>query len=213
MTTRRFVTLLIATLKGGTRKSTTAMMLAFAYAARGFEVLVVDADAGTQGVTDWASRVYAADGELPFHVVQWAPHLGLLVPFIQEAARRTGATIVIVDVGGEHPEVLRQAAILADLAVSPIGAEQAELGRIEATATVLAKTPMRVLLTRVPSVGLGKAAAARESLAAAGYTVMKTETPQNLALYSDIWGTVPTQLGAYEQLANELNLGHRKAGR
>ena len=207
MTARKFVTLLIATLKGGTRKSTTAMMLAFAYAARGFEVLVVDADAGTQGVTDWASKVYAADNELPFHVVQWAPHLGILVPFIKEAVRRTGATIVIVDVGGEHPEVLKQAAILADLAVSPIGAEQAELGRISATATVLEQTPMRVLLTRVPAVGLGKAAAARESLAAAGYTVLKTETPQNLALYSDVWGSVPTELGAYEQLADELNLG------
>lgn len=58
-------------LKGGTRKSTTAMLLAFALARTGREdVLVVDADHGTQGVTDWASHVHAAGDELSFHVVQ-----------------------------------------------------------------------------------------------------------------------------------------------
>ncbi|WP_106403782.1 nucleotide-binding protein [Actinocorallia populi] len=60
---------LISTLKGEVRKSTSAMMLGFALADRGEEVLIVDADHGTQGVTDWASRVYADEGELPFHVI------------------------------------------------------------------------------------------------------------------------------------------------
>lgn len=201
--------LLIATLKGGVRKSTSAMMLGFAYARRGYEVLVVDADSGTQGVSDWASRVYAAGGQLPFHVIQWTQSLGLLVPFVQEAQRRTEATIVLVDVGGEAPEVLRQAAVLADFAVSPIGAEQGELGRIPATAAILAgtETPMRVLLTRVPSPGRGVAAAARESLVADGYTVLATETPQDREVYAHVWGKVPANLGVYETLAEELNLG------
>jgi hypothetical protein len=209
MTSRGYVVLLIATLKGGVRKSTSAMMLGFAYARRGHEVLVVDADSGTQGVSDWASRVYAAGGELPFHVVQWTQSLGLLVPFVQAAQRRTEATIVLVDIGGEAPEVMRQAAVLADFAVSPIGAEQGELGRIPATAAVLAgtKTPMRVLLTRVPSPGVGVAKKARKGLESAGFEVLKTETPQDRDKYAHVWGLVPTELGVYEQLAEELDLG------
>jgi chromosome partitioning protein len=206
---RGYVVLLIATLKGGVRKSTSAMMLAFAYARKGFEVLVIDADSGTQGVADWSSKVYASGGELPFHVVQWTQSLGLLVPFVQAQQRETEATIIIIDVGGEAPEVLRQAAVLADLAVSPTGAEQGELGRIPATAAVLAdtKTPMHVLLTRVPSPGLGVAAKAREALVEDGFKVLGTETPQDRETYAHVWGTVPKQLGVYDKLADELDLG------
>lgn len=207
MTSKPYSVVLIATLKGGVRKSTTAMMLAFAYARRGYEVLVVDADSGTQGVSDWASRVYAAGGELPFHVMQWTQSLGLLVPFIQDGQRRTKATIILVDVGGEAPEVVRQAAVLADFAVSPIGAEQGELGRIPATAAILGETPMRVLLTRVPAPGKGVAKAARASLVSDGYAVLGTETPQDREAYAHVWGTAPADLGAYEQLAEELDLG------
>src|SRR5690606_1115935 len=89
---------LISMLKGGVTKSTTATMLALALARRGEEVLIVDADHGTQGVTDWASRVYADGGEMPVHVAQWSPGLGLLVPFVQRQRKETGAGRVIVDV-------------------------------------------------------------------------------------------------------------------
>src|SRR5690606_3552531 len=111
------------------------------------DVLVVDADHGTQGVTDWASRVYAAGDELPFHVVQWAPSQGLLVPFIQQAQRDTGAGRVLVDVGGEAPEVLRQVLVQARLVVAPVGPEQGELSRVPATALLTreARVPLYAL--------------------------------------------------------------------
>jgi chromosome partitioning protein len=157
---------LIAILKGGASKSTTTMMLAFALAAKGEEVLVIDADHGTQGVTDWATRVYSAGGELPFHVAQWTARLGLLVPFIQQQQRDTGARIVLVDVGGEAPEVLRQVVLAADHVISPAGAEQGELSRLPATAVIVTPTgvPMSVLLTRVPKVKSGRARDARFDL-------------------------------------------------
>lgn len=197
---------LIATLKGGVRKSTTAMLAAFALASRGDDVLVIDADAGTQGVTDWATRVYATGGQLPFHVVQWAPSQGLLVPFVQQAQRDTGAARVLVDVGGEHPEVLRQAVMVADLVLSPIGPEQGEMARIPATASLVtpAGVPMLVLLTRVPVVGAGIAREARDYLTSDGHQVADTEIPQSRSVYSHIWGTVPTDTGAYTDLAAEL---------
>jgi hypothetical protein len=196
----------VSMLKGGSRKSTTAMMLGFALAARRHDVLVIDADHGTQGVTDWATRVYAAGGQLPFHVAQWTPRLGLLVPFIQQQARETLAARILVDVGGEAPEVLRQVVLTATMVISPSGPEQGELARLPATAAIVRPTGVTqaVLLTRVPSSGRGAARDARWDLADAGYDVLSTEIPQNREKYADIWGTVPADLGAYDPLAAEL---------
>jgi hypothetical protein len=197
---------IISMLKGGSRKSTTAMMLAFGLTSRRHDVLVIDADHGTQGVTDWATRVYASGSELPFHVAQWTPRLGLLVPFIQQQARETGASLVLVDVGGEAPEVLRQVVLTASMVITPAGPEQGELGRLPATASIVRPTrvPQAVLLTRVPAAGRGAARDAREVLTDEGYDVLGTEVPQNREKYADVWGTVPADLGAYEALADEL---------
>lgn len=193
-------------LKGGSRKSTTAIMLAFGLTSRRHDVLLIDADHGTQGVTDWATRVYAAGGQLPFHVAQWTPRLGLLVPFIQQQARETLAGRILVDVGGEAPEVLRQVILAATMVITPAGPEQGELARLPATAAIVRPTgiPQAVLLTRVPAEGRGAARDARLDLADAGYDVLATEIPQNRKMYADIWGTVPYSLGAYEALTDEL---------
>jgi CobQ/CobB/MinD/ParA nucleotide binding domain len=201
----------VGLLKGGASKTTTTMFLAFALAARGEDLLVCDADYGTQGVTDWGSRVYAEDGELPFHVSQWTPRLGLLVPFVRQQAQQTGATRVLVDVGGETPEVLEQIAVAAKRVITPVAPEQAELGRIPSTAIILQKAsaPQSIVLTRVPVPGKGAARKARRDLAAAGYDVLATEIPHHLARYADPWATVPDDLGAYGDLADELLKGDR----
>jgi cellulose biosynthesis protein BcsQ len=203
---RAFTLWLVATLKGGTRKTTTAMLLAFELAARDFSVLVIDADYGSQGVTDWGSLVYANGGELPFDVAQWTPSLGLLVAFVQQQARESGADYVILDVGGEAPEVLKQAIKIADRVISPVGAEQAEMDRLPAThALVPSGVRHDVLLTRVPAVGKGAARDARAFITSEQkLTVLETEIEQNRERYSDIWGTVPAGRGAYTSLADEL---------
>jgi chromosome partitioning protein len=197
---------LIATLKGGTRKTTTAMMLAFELAEQGFNVLAIDADFGSQGVTDWGTQVYAGGGELPFDVVQWTPSSGLLVPFIQKQAAESNADYVLVDVGGEAPEVLGQVVRLARRVISPVGPEQAEIGRLPATLAIIApsKVPMDVLLTRVPVPGKGASAAARRDIEDSGFRVLDTEIEHNRDRYANVWGTVPADRGAYGPLAAEL---------
>lgn len=197
----------VAYLKGGVRKTTSATMLAFSLAEKGKNVCVIDADMGTQGVVDWGSRVYAAGGELPFHVAQWSPSQGLLVKFVQEQARETEAEIVIMDIGGEAPEVVAQAVHVADLVVSPVGCEQAELSRVDATRSIVKgqkDLPWRILLTRVPQPRKGTARDVREALTAGGCEVLQTEIPHNKDVYSHVWGTVPEQRGAYDDLAAEL---------
>jgi hypothetical protein len=206
MADRGFLVWLVATLKGGVRKTTTTMLLAFELARRGHEVLVIDADTGTQGVSDWASKVYAAGGELPFHVVQWSGDGELLVPFVLRKRKETGATLVLVDMGGEAPHVLRDAVPLADRVISPVGAEQAELGRIPATAALVAASGAEhvVLLTRIPDPGKGTAKAARDLLTSGGYRVLRTEVAQSRERYAHVWGTVPDDHGAYVAVADEL---------
>ena len=202
---------LVAMLKGGSRKSTSAIFLAFALAERGEDVLVVDADHGTQGVTDWATRIHVTGTLLPWHVAQWSPRMGLLVPFVQQQQRETKAQRILVDVGGEAPEVLRQIVLAATRVISPAGPEQGELGRLPATAAIVKPegVPMSVLLTRVPVRGGGAARDARRDLTAGGYDVLATEIEQNRARYADVWGTVPADLGSYGDLADELLKGER----
>lgn len=200
---------LFAMLKGGVRKSTSTMLTAFALARQGHEeVLVIDADPGTQGVTDWASRIYAADpdADVPFDIAQWSQGQGLLVPFIQKQAKNYESKIVLVDVGGEAPEVIRQVLHLTDHVISPVGPEQAELGRVIPTGVVVRETntPMHVLLTRVPLPGKGVAKDVRDALVGDGFDVLKTEIPQNRDLYAHVWGFVPDTCGAYDDLAREL---------
>lgn len=205
---RRAFIIAVAYLKGGVRKTTSVVFLAYTFAQRGHTVLVVDADKGTQGVVEWASDLIAADKELKFHVRQWSPDSGLLVSFIKEQARATGATIVLVDVGGEDPDSVGKAAKVADLVLSPVGCEKAELKRMGATvATVKGEgdVPHYVLLTRVPQPGKGTAREVREMLAAGGVSVFKTEITHNKDRYSHVFGDEPGDLGEYAELANELD--------
>lgn len=206
------VVYVVATLKGGVRKTTSTLFIAWAWAARGEKVLVIDADAYTQGVTDWITDIWNETGGegLTFDVAQWSPRLGLLVPFIREHVARTGATRVIIDVGGEAPEVLAQGAQMAKATggrvISPVGAEHAEVRRLGATREVVTQNgaEMVVLLTRVPSVGKGAAARVRHALTGAGFQVLPTEVERNVARYMEVWGTVPTDLGAYAGVGNDL---------
>jgi chromosome partitioning protein len=202
----RFRLWLVATLKGGSRKTTTAMFLAFALSEMGHRVLVIDADPGTQGVTDWASLVYARGEELPFDVVQWAKELGLIVPFIQKQARESQPDIVLVDIGGEAPDVLEQVVMLATLVISPVAPETSETRRLPATRSLVdpAGVPMYVFLTRVPVIGKGEAAGARQQFVRDGYRVLAAETERNLERYSKIWGYIPEDRGMYDAAATEL---------
>lgn len=211
--TRGYRTYLFAMLKGGVRKTTSAMFVAFELARRGEQVLVIDADRVTQGVTDWATRVLQSGADLPFDVVQAVPGQLLAVQLRSAVARLAAegvtVTYVLLDVGGEQPETVREAALLADLVLMPVGTEQAEIGRVSNTIAVVGAAtgdPSRYacLLTRVASPGRGLAAATRQLIDGGGHRVMGTEIPQQRELYALPWGTVPESTGAYAELVDEL---------
>lgn len=215
---RTTLRLLVSTLKGGPGKTTTAWMTALALAARGWSVVVICADTGTQGLTDWYNMARAAGYTVPFIVLTWrgVDLDGPLSRFaaVAEAAHQPDA--VLIDTGGEHPDVFMSAALYANRLVSPVGPYTAELRRMFATKRAAAEIDankrdgllMSVLLTRVPQAGKGRAFNARAFLAQEGegldLHVMETEIPRDLDTYEAVYGAVPVELGAYATLAGEL---------
>lgn len=232
---RRVLRLLVATLKGGPAKTTTAIMLAFALARRGYKVVLIDADTRTQGTTDWYNLMIDRGYTLPANlsILQWRSNDldGKLSRFAKTAETVNEADIVIIDTGGEAPDVVQSALLYADRLLSPIGAKTGELRRMYATVDAAAEISenshpvlMSALLTRIHhlSLGRGKAKAAREFLdgtlrrqeLADGVAeeeceglevfVQATEIPLLEDVYGEVWGTLPDNLGKYDELATEI---------
>lgn len=157
--------------KGGVGKSTLALHLAGAWAARGQDVLLVDQDGRVGSCLRWAAR-----GRL-----HGRPALGFTVlpPDELKRARLRQADVVIVDSEGRpRRKDLRRLAADADLLLVPSGVSPLEL---EATLEVVgylneqtdAGRHTRAVLTRVPAVGRA-GQEAREDLREAGLVVCNT---------------------------------------
>lgn len=200
-------------LKGGTGKTTTSMMLAFAWARQGLRVVVVDADTVSQGSADWAAMILDSGGDCPVRVVPYTR--GNLAVYAERAERDHGAERVIIDMGSETPDMFRVACVWADQLIAPVSWKTGELRRVQATideAAVAGEQNERlraaVLLTQVDRPGAGRARDARDALGALDVFppfVLKTEIPDHGTLYAEAWGRVPDRLGAYQDLAIELD--------
>lgn len=204
----RYRVILVAMLKGGVRKTTTATMLAFAMARKGRNVTLIDTDLLTQGVTEWISQAAADMLDVPFDTVQWSPGSGgLLVPFVQRTADEMGSDVVIIDAGAELPHVIQNALPITDLVLMPVGPDQAEVSRLAPTASLVqrrAGVPAAVVLTRVDAPRQGAALALRTQLTAANFRVLDTEVPRSREKYAHVFGTCPDDLGAYDPMADEV---------
>lgn len=210
VTDKGYTVWLVGMLKGGTRKTTTVFYLAWELARLGHDVLVIDADAGTQGVTEWGSQIWAnhsEDDAVPFDIRQWAPGMAPLVQFVAQAQRDTGARFVLIDLGAEYPQILRQAAMVADQCIMPVGTDNAELMRLQPTLREVIEggaKAVHVLLTRVATAHKGAAAQVREHLDSQGFHVLHTEIPRHLGMYADTFGTRIADTGAYADLVDEM---------
>jgi cellulose biosynthesis protein BcsQ len=230
----------VSTLKGGPGKTTTAFLLALALSELDHQVVLICADPKSQGSRDWYRKATARANRgqglpVPFTLLEWnsTEMNGRPAKFCKAAeAQYPEATVIIVDTGGEAPEVFSSTATWADYLIVPCGAQDAELARMPATfdaAAEISETrpedrPLLVsaLLTRVPAVGLGSAREAREYLdgtvlklqaeaevpeaqqTGLDMHVLGTEVKYHKARYCDIYGTNPTDLGAYADLAVEI---------
>ena len=117
--------------KGGTGKTTTAMMVSFALSSLGDRVLVLDADK-QRSAADWAEE---ADDDLGFEV--------LAVPTdrtLETAIRRFGNQdydFILIDTPPGSSSIVETASGAADLVLIPTGVSPLDMKRTQATLAVV----------------------------------------------------------------------------
>lgn len=197
------VRLTVGYLKGGTGKSTTAVMLAMALARYSDEkVLLVDADGVNATSFEW-SELAADDWPSNINVVYW-PSINLA-----KRVRESGHTgHIIIDTGPSDAGVLRQALAVTDYFVTPVAATPAEAARVRPTLEAAAEVgvtrdiDLSILFTRTKP-GTLSLRASREALEGLELNVLPTDVPFVL-LYSQAYGTMPDDLGVYPQVLTEI---------
>lgn len=197
------VRLTVGYLKGGTGKSTTAVMLAMTLARNSDEkVLLVDAD-GVNGTSFEWSELAADDWPSNINVVYW-PSVNLA-----KRVRESGHTgHIVIDTGPSDAAVLRQALAVTDYLVCPVAATPAEAARIRPTLEAAAEVgvtrdiSLSILFTRTKpnTVSLRES---KEALVNLDLDVLPTDVPFVL-LYSQAYGTTPDDLGVYPQVLTEI---------
>lgn len=203
----------IAAGKGGTGKTTTAMLTAFALVARGSRVLVVDVDQQQQSCLTWQALAVGEGYEWPasLAVVAWS-----------RSIERTfdEHDHVLFDCGPRRTDLAREAARRSDALVVPSGprpADLAELAPIAAAVAELASAGHVIVwgvLLNFVRLGTAAALQAPALVESAGWPLLRTKVPlrESIAL---AFGTVPPVMGVYLDLARELEeaINHADASR
>ncbi len=190
-----------ASLKGGAGKSTLSMHLAAAM-SKDRSVVVLDADEETS-VWKWKLMAEENGLRLPFDV-QVASR-NTLVRTARQLANQ-GHTVVI-DTPPNNREILKTAALVANLVLVPVlptGIDMDRLGTtIELLQEVEAAKPdfsWAVVLNRAEA----RRRLVREAKEALGEYPKLRNAVRSLAAYATVFGAVPTELAEFEALWEEI---------
>jgi chromosome partitioning protein len=143
-------TVAIISQKGGTGKTTTTIELAVTAARAGESVAVIDLDPQTTAA-NWRDR-RKEDPENPAVV---ATQIGRLSQTV-DAARNSGADLVIIDVPGKADNVAMAAARLADLVLIPCPGNMFNMETLPTTRDLVRAAgdpPAFVLYNEIPPLG------------------------------------------------------------
>lgn len=196
--THRSTTLVVANLKGGVGKTTTAVHLA-AGLGRHSAAVLVDADP-QQSAARW---VQLAGADIPFQLLS-APSPRL------RGALEAGPAVpyTVIDTPPGDTAIVAAALALADVVLLPVAPLLMDLDRLAPTLDLLAAAAAAynptvwVLLTRVRS-GTRSAGATRDWFAQRQLPVLSTEIPLAEA-YGWSYGAVPPDGHRYGAVIDEL---------
>lgn len=200
--------LAIVNLKGGSGKTVTSFFLATALSKRG-RTLLVDCDPQGSALS-WAERAEDGSGELPFAV------MGLPVKDVHRRVRAFEGDYqhIIYDTPPGELLIARSALLGADVALVAVPPTPIDLDRVLPTLELVAEVEEQtelgfyVLLTRSRRISR-EGRDTREAMGELELPILSTEIPA-LSKYSDAFGTIITDVGDYEKVAQEL-LGEVKA--
>lgn len=193
----------VGNLKGGVGRSTTSAELALSlHRLTGEPVQLIDADGANGTLYEWSEM---AGDEWPSGVpVHYMPTANL-AKRIRDLGLDEGH--IIIDTAPHDAGVLRQALMVTDQLVMPMNASLNELTRVRPTLEAAAEVAINrsielsVLFTRVRanSVAVREARDAHES--------QERRVLENVVTFRDVYqayGTVPSDLGVYPAILNEL---------
>jgi chromosome partitioning protein len=194
----------VTNLKGGTAKTTSTAYLAHAYAARGRNVLVVDADPQGSALR-WSEAAEWSIPTLGLPVKNLHTRLAGIVP--------PATDLVLIDTPPleEHAGIVLSALRSADVAVVTLAPTMMEFERLpEVWAAIddveaLRNTPLvsTVLLNRT----VNKARSTgmfRDLIADSGRNVLTTTIPR-LEVYAQAFAAPVSDLGPYAAMADEIS--------
>ena len=196
---REAVIVAVAATKGGVGKTTLAVGLAEALAARGDgTVVLVDLDRQAEGgAADWADL--ADDPGPPLAAQVATGTTGDLA-----GLARLDAAHIVLDTPPAGPDVTRAAIAAAGLCVVAAGARAADLRRVAGVAAAAGDTPVVVALTMTRP-GFAATDEARDALTAAGMTVAAATIPLRERIARSFGRNLtPAALAPFAALADEL---------
>lgn len=193
--------IVVANLKGGVGKTTTAVFLAEAAADRVGSALLVDTDPQASAMA-WAdASAEEGPGLRSVAVALPTPDLARRLGGIS-----AGYRFVVIDTPPGHLGIVQAAARAGDVMVVPCQPTLMDLDRVRATLDVASDSgrPAAVLLTRTRT-NTRALAAAREALEEAELPLVETTIPQREAI-AGAYGARPTgpALGLYAAVLDEL---------
>lgn len=208
--------IVIAMLKGGSGKTTSAMMIALHYALAGKRVLVIDGDPISQSAIDWATLAQESGTPLPFEVTEFASAERIAGRLNQ--LRDSGQyDVIVVDSGGGSHDYLTFAVSAADQLYLTLAPSKAETRRIDGTFTAVelgaARNPnpldATIVLVRCDN-GAKDRQAWQTQLVRDGHPLAETTIGERV-YYLRAYGTCPPHPGEYTDLIEEMEAEQRSA--
>lgn len=195
----------IANLKGGVGRTTTAMLLACAFARLGRQVTVLDTD--HYGAAAWWANYAQDDGDpLPFSVTRYPLSDDAGVEYPDKVSMITEMVspevVTIIDTCSHAPDIVRAVSEISDFVIVPCSASVVDYSPTMRTLDSLS-APHAVLMTQIDE-RTRAAHELRRRLVAADVFVFAARIPHR-EVFKQLYGATPgKQLHGYEEVVQEL---------